>query len=128
MKFKEWSKEKQRVFASAYLEFTDKIIEDSSFPDSPIKAQNRRYLRIEAGYAGYTQLLMFDDLWTEYEKECLPKKTDDWRKKTEKIRQAERIEICEKITEFISDNRTGVCDGFCDKLTDFVEKLTIEGA
>lgn len=130
MTFKGWLDHisKEGLFTDVYQQFADTVLEDNNFPDTQIKAQNRRYLRINAGYVGRIELTLFDDLWTEYEKECLPKKTAEWKERNRKVRQAEREDVCNKIMEYIADNRTGLYDGFCDKLTDYIEKLVIEGA
>lgn len=128
--FKEWASQSSEagLFASIYQRFVDTVLEDIDFPDAPIKAQNRRYLRLNAGYAGCIELTLFDDLWTEYEKECLPKRDSEWKERNRKVRQAEREDVCNTIMEYIADNRTGLYDGFCDKLTDYIEKLVTEGA
>ena len=122
MTFKEWLKEKH--LTSDYEDLAESILEDEDFPNLPQKSPNRRYLRINATYCGYTQLLLFDDLWLEFDHECLPKKITENR--AEGYRRAERERIVDHLTQFVTECRTGVCDSLCDKFLDELERLGTE--
>lgn len=106
-----------------YEDLAGAILNDPSFPDNPAKSPNRRYLRIEARYCGQYRLELFDDLWTEYVNECKPAQPTEWRDRKEHYRAEERHRIVDLLTEFVEENRTGCCDGFCDKILDELEKL-----
>lgn len=124
MTFKEWLKNKH--LTDAYKDIAEAIVEDEYFPNIPQKSPNRRYLRIEAKYCGYFQLQLFDDLWLEYEKECLPKRAGEWRDRAEMYRRAERERLVNHLTQFVEENRTGICDSLCDKFLDELERLGAE--
>lgn len=125
MTFKEWLK-KQHFLADDYEYIAECIEGDEDFPNLPQKSPNRRYLRIEAKYCGYSQLLAFDDLWNEYEADCLPKRSTEWRDRAKEYRRAERQEIVNHLTRFVEEYRTGVCDSLCDKFLDELERLGME--
>lgn len=124
MTFKEWLKGKH--LTSDYEGLAESILEDEDFPNLPQKSPNRRYLRINAAYCGYTQLLLFDDLWLEYDHECMPRRIVSRRDLPEMYRRAERERIIDHLTLFVEEYRTGICDSLCDKFLDELERLGAE--
>lgn len=123
--FTEWLKTADKNETELFRKLAEDILNDEDFPNAPMKAPNRRYLRLEANYCGHYQLLAFDDLWTWYEEKCMPKRPKDTHKTAEQIRQEERQRIVDQLTLWAMENRTGICDGFCDALIEELEQIAI---
>lgn len=102
-----------------YRNLAENVVEDDNFPTTPKKSALKRYVRLEAGYGGHYACMAIDDMWTEYERDVLPKRTPDKRKTADEIRQ----EMADDIISFIEDYRTGLNDDLLDKITDHVEML-----
>ena len=122
--FAEWLKENKNE-TELFRKLAEDILNDEDFPNAPMKAPNRRYLRLEANYCGHYQLLAFDDLWAWYEEKCMPKRPKDTHKTAEQVRQEERQRIVDLMTEYVTEYRTGQYDDFCDKLLDKLERISV---
>lgn len=122
--FTQWLKQVNHL-TDYYQMLADSILSDGNFPDAPTKSPNRRYLRLEARYCGKDQVLAFDDLWLEYERECMPKRPKDTRRTVDQIKHEERQRIVDLMTEYVTEHRTGQYDDFCDWLLDKLEKISM---
>lgn len=102
-----------------YRNLAENVVEDDNFPTTPKKSALKRYVRLEAGYGGHYACMAIDDMWTEYERDVLPKRTPDKRKTADEIRQ----DMAEKLISWVEDYRTGINDDLCDKFVAEIERL-----